>query len=123
VGRYEELPVFRDVCALTSRVFEVTQHFPREYKFTLGQDMKRDCLMLLRQIYRINRSEDKVEGLEVFMDDFELLRLEIRLATDLKIMSVRRQADLAAVCVTGRDCHQARVSSTPRRDVGSPSET
>jgi len=53
--------------------------------------------MLLRQIYQINRSEDKVEGLEVFMDDFELLRLEIRLATDLKIMSVRRQADLAVL--------------------------
>jgi hypothetical protein len=37
---------------LTLLVFELTQHFSREYKFTLGQDMKRDCMMLVRSIYR-----------------------------------------------------------------------
>jgi hypothetical protein len=97
VARYQDLPVFRDVYELTTVLFEVTQHFPREYKFTLGQDMKRDCLVLLRSIYRINRAHDKVTHLESFLDDFELLRLEIRLATDLKLMSVRKQAQLAVV--------------------------
>lgn len=92
---YQDLPVFADVYALTQRVFTVTQDFPREYKFTLGQDMKRDCLALLRSIYRINRARDKVDHLESFLDDFELLKLEVRLAADLKLMSVRKQAGLA----------------------------
>jgi len=78
---YQDLPVFADVYALTVKVFTVTQEFPREYKFTLGQDMKRDCLVLLRSIYRINKSRDKAEHLEGFLDDFELLRLQVRLAT------------------------------------------
>ena len=51
---YQDLPVFADVYTLTHKVFLFTQDYPREYKFTLGQDMKRDCLVLLRSIYRIN---------------------------------------------------------------------
>ena len=94
---YQDLPVFGEVYALTVKVFTVTQDFPREYKFTLGQDMKRDCLVLLRSIYRINKSRDKAELLEGFLDDFELFRLQVRLATDMKLMSVRKQAELAVV--------------------------
>jgi len=57
---YQDLPVFADIYALTHKVFLYTQDYPREYKFTLGQDMKRDCLVLLRSIYQINKSSDKV---------------------------------------------------------------
>ena len=92
---YQDLPVFADVYKLTLRIFAVTQNFPREYKFTLGQDMKRDALVLLRSIYRINKARDKVAHLESFLDDFELLKLEIRLSADLKILSLRKQAHLA----------------------------
>lgn len=93
----QDLPVFGDVCALTVKVFTVTQDFPREHKFTLDQDMKRDCLVLLRSIYRINKSRDKAEHLEGFLDDFELLRLQVWMATEMKLMSVRKQAKLAIV--------------------------
>jgi len=87
--------VFADVYALTQKIFTVTQDFPREYKFTLGSDMKRDALVLLRSIYRINKARDKVDHLEAFLDDFELLKLEIRLAADMKILSLKKQAQLA----------------------------
>ncbi|MDA3031152.1 MAG: hypothetical protein O3B90_02340 [Actinomycetota bacterium] len=40
--------------------------------------MKRDCLTLLRDIYRINRSHNKAPLFDVCLDDFELLKLEIR---------------------------------------------
>ena len=92
---YQDLPVFADVYALTQKIFTVTQDFPREYKFTLGSDMKRDALVLLRSIYRINNARDKVEHLEAFRDDFELLKLEIRLAADLKLLSLKKQAHFA----------------------------
>ncbi len=75
---YQDLPVFRDVYRLTLRVHQLTQSFSREFKYTLGQDMKRDCLGLLRSIYRANRSRDKAHLLDAFLDDFELLKLEVR---------------------------------------------
>lgn len=57
--------------------------------------MKRDALVLLRSIYRINKARDKVAHLEAFLDGFELLKLEIRLSADMKLLSVRKQAGLA----------------------------
>jgi hypothetical protein len=77
VALYQDLPVFRDVYRLTLRVNVLTQGFTREFKYTLGQDMKRDCLGLLRSIYRVNRSRDKAPLLDAFLDDFELLKLEV----------------------------------------------
>lgn len=91
---YQDLPVFADVYTLTHKIFLFTQDYPREYKFTLGQDMKRDCLVLLRSIYRINKSTDKVAHLEAFLDDFELLKLEIRLSGDLKLLPTKKHSEL-----------------------------
>jgi hypothetical protein len=92
---YYDLPVFKDVYKLTLQIFELTQHFSREYKFTLGQDMKRDCLILVRSIYRANKNKDKTTYLEQFLDDFEVLKLEIRLGTDLRLFTVKQLAGLA----------------------------
>ena len=92
---YDGLPVFADVYSLTKLVFVCTQDFPREHKYTLGQDMKRDCLLLLRTIYRANKSRDRHAVLDGFLDDFELLKLEVRLSADLKLLSLKKQAELA----------------------------
>jgi hypothetical protein len=92
---YYDLKVFQDVYQLILKVFEFTKDFPREYKYTLGQDMKRDAIVLVRSIYRANKATTKTEYLEQFLDDFEILKLEIRLCVDLKIMSFKKQSEIA----------------------------
>ena len=62
---YYDLPVFKDVYKLILRIFEYTKDFPKEYKYTLGQDLKRDGINLVRSIYRANKSKDKVEYLRI----------------------------------------------------------
>lgn len=91
---YYTLPVYRDTYRLILAIFEATRKFPREYKYTLGQDMKRDGLVLVRSIYRANKSQDKQQHLETFQDDLELLKLQIRLAYDLHIISVKKQVEI-----------------------------
>ena len=41
---YYDLPVYRDTYQLILKIFEVTKDFPKEFKYTQGQDMKRDAL-------------------------------------------------------------------------------
>jgi hypothetical protein len=55
---YYDLPVFKDVYQLILKIFDYTKDFPREYKFTLGQDLKRDGINLVRSIYRANKSKE-----------------------------------------------------------------
>jgi hypothetical protein len=52
---YYDLPVFKDVYKLILLIFEYTKDFPKEY--TLGQDLKRDGINLVRSIYRANKSK------------------------------------------------------------------
>jgi hypothetical protein len=51
---YYDLPVFKDVYQLILKIFDYTKDFPREYKFTLRQDLKRDGINLVRSIYTAN---------------------------------------------------------------------
>jgi len=92
---YYNLPVFNDTYRLTLKIFELTKNFSREYKFTLGQDMKRDCITLVRSIYRANKNKQREIYLEQFLDEFEVLKLEIRLCKDLRLINIRQQAQLA----------------------------
>ena len=92
---HTELPVYRDSYQLILKIFEVTKDFSKEYKYTLGQDMKRDALQLIRSIYRANRHHNRAEHLEVFLDELELLKLEIRLCVDMKLLPMRKQAALS----------------------------
>ena len=87
---YYDLPVFKEVYKLILVLFEVTKDFPKEYKYTLGHDIKRDGINLVRSIYRANKAKNKVEYLEAFLDDFELIKLEIRLCVDMKILSIKK---------------------------------
>ena len=75
---YYDLKVFKDVYQLILKIFEYTKDFSREYKYTLCQDMKRDAIVLIRSIYRANKAKSKTEYLETFLDDFEILKLEVR---------------------------------------------
>ena len=91
----EQLPVYRDVYKLILLVFQYTKEFPREYKYTLGQDMKRDSITLVRSIYRANRSTEKKVWLEEFLDNYEILKLEIRLAVDLHLITIKHLAEMS----------------------------
>jgi hypothetical protein len=64
------------VYQLILKIFDYTKDFPREYKFTLGQDLKRDGINLVRSIYRANKSKEKTPYLKAFSDDFELVKLD-----------------------------------------------
>jgi len=94
---YYDLPVFNDTYKLILKVFDMTSHFSREYKFTLGQDMKRDCITLVRSIYRANKNKNREFYLEQFLDEFEVLKLEIRLCKDLRLITIKQQAQVALI--------------------------
>jgi hypothetical protein len=57
--------------------------------------MKRDSIFLVRSIYQANKAQTKMEYLEALLDDFEVLKLEARLCVDVKIISIKKQADLS----------------------------
>ena len=49
----------------------------------------------MSSIYIANKATNKVEYLEGFLDDFELIKLEIRISVDMKILFINKQAEIS----------------------------
>ncbi|OGT38399.1 MAG: hypothetical protein A3F12_07800 [Gammaproteobacteria bacterium RIFCSPHIGHO2_12_FULL_38_14] len=93
---HSELPVYRDTYQLLQKIYEVTKNFSKEYRYTLGEDMKRDAMQLVRNIYRANKHKnDRKTHLENFLDDFELVKLQLRLSADMHLLTIKKHAELA----------------------------
>ncbi len=95
---YSQLPIYRDSYQLLLEIYQATNKFPRDFKYTLGQDMKRDSLALFRELYGANVSaENRRQHLDDFLTAFELLKVEIRLCVDLNVLSIKKLAQLSLI--------------------------
>lgn len=95
---YNQLPIYRDAYLLLVEIFQITGKFPRDFKYTLGQDMKRDCLSLFRDLYGANMSQEKRRRhLDNFLASFELLKVELRLCVDFNVLSVKRLSHVSLI--------------------------
>jgi|SRR6056297_602293 len=94
---YYTLPIYRDVYQLILKLFEATHNFSREYKYTLGQDIKRDGISLVRNIYKANKYKEKEGYLNELQEDLEVLKLQIRLAKDLNVVSTKKYAEICRI--------------------------
>lgn len=55
----EYLPVYKASYDMTLILFHTIKKYPKEFKYTLGEQLKKDCLSLIATIYRANSVTDK----------------------------------------------------------------
>ena len=89
MGLYSELPVYKATYDLLLAVFQFTKGFTKEYKYTVGESLKKETIDLLTLIYRANVKRDKMEVLQEARERIEVVRLFIRLMKDLHQVSLR----------------------------------
>lgn len=94
---YYDLQVYKDVYSLTLLLFQYAKDFPKDYKYSLGADIRRDGNVLDRSIYRANKASDETPELESFMDDFEVLNFELRLMKDLHLISLGKYSEISSI--------------------------
>lgn len=93
---YNQLPLYRDSYQLLLDIYQTTNKFSRDFKYTLGQDMKRDCLDMVRYLYNANTDQSERKAhIDKFLASFETLKVEIRLCVDMNILSLNKLAHLS----------------------------
>ncbi len=85
---HSNLPVYKASYDFLLDVFIFTKNFKREYKYTIGNDIKKEMSWMIADIYRANNSNSKYQPLESAIDHLEVVRLYIRLIKDLKQISL-----------------------------------
>lgn len=69
-------------------IFQFTRDFNKEYKYTVGESLKKETIELLTLIYRANSKYQKAEILQTAREQIEVIRLLIRLMKDMKQISL-----------------------------------
>ena len=61
---FSDLPVYKATYDLLLAIFRVTKDFSKDYKYTVGESIKKETIELLTLIYRANIKRDKNEVLQ-----------------------------------------------------------
>lgn len=84
---HSDLPVYKSSYDLLLEIFQFTKEFTKEYKYTVGESLKKETIDLLILIFRVNTRNDKEVVLQEARERIEVIRLLIRLMKDLKQIS------------------------------------
>ena len=87
---YCDLPVYKTTYNLLPAIFRFTKDFGKEYKYTVGESLKKETIELLTLIYRANIKRDKQAVLQEAGERIEVIRLFIRLMKDMQQISVKQ---------------------------------
>ena len=84
-----DLPVYKSYDLLLE-IFLFTKNFTKEYKYTVGESLKKETIDLLTLIFRANSRTDKKAVSQEARESVEVIRLLIRLMKDLKQIDLKK---------------------------------
>jgi hypothetical protein len=93
---HNELPVYKATYDLLLEMFRFTKDFSKEFKYTVGESLKKETLELLTLIFRANSKTDKFSTLQEARERIEVIRLFVRLMKDLQQINLKRFVQINA---------------------------
>ena len=92
MANYDQLPVYKATYDLLIHIFHVGQHWRRDLRHTLGENLKQEVLAILQIIYQANATTDKLPYLARARVMIVKVKVMIRIAKDLKLLKVKEFA-------------------------------
>ena len=86
---HSNLPVYKVCYDLLLLLFKTCGNMQRDYKFTLGEQVKKELITLMVNIYRANCRQAKKELLGEARENLEVIRLLLRLTIELKQIPIK----------------------------------
>jgi len=88
---YKELVAFQKMYDLILVWHPIITKFPKNERFTLGQEIENQLLYILKFIIKVNDiSGDRTKFLKELSEEFDILFIYSKLAYDLKFISAKQ---------------------------------
>ena len=96
-----QLPVFRKMYDLNLTLMRLVNKFPKQYKYNIGDKLINTSLELFKHLFTANKIYDdkqrRVNCIDEFLDDFDMLKVLIRLSNEERLFSIKDAANLALI--------------------------
>ncbi|HOK20633.1 MAG TPA: diversity-generating retroelement protein Avd [Candidatus Paceibacterota bacterium] len=91
----DDLIIFQKTYDLILWIFPMINRFPKKQRFVLGQQIENELLGIIKDIILVNNERNKTEILKRISVRLDTLRILIRLAKDLKFLSIKQYENAA----------------------------
>ena len=111
---HTRLPIYKVAYDLLRGVTEATKDMPRDFKASIGAQVRNECVMLTVLIFRANSARDKVPHLSELLERLQVAELLLRLSHDMRLISTKQYS--AAIALTdsvGKQANGWRKASSP----------
>lgn len=89
MAQYKHLPIYKTTYELLEIVTRKTKDFPRDFKYSLGDKIRNECIELVVFIYKANSlRQQREEYLQQILERVQVIELMLRLAKDLRLFNV-----------------------------------
>lgn len=97
MARFDELPVYKQTYDFLLILYRDMSGLPRDLKFTILQDIKRESIGIMEQIYKANASRDKLPYIDEAKRLLLGVKIKIRILNDLHSISNKLFSQLASI--------------------------
>jgi CRISPR/Cas system-associated endonuclease Cas3-HD len=89
MAQYKHLPIYKTTYELLEKVTRKTKNFPRDFKYSLGDKIRNECIELVVFIFKANSiKHQREENLKHILERVQVIELMLRLAKDLHLLNV-----------------------------------
>lgn len=92
---YLDLPVYKACYSLLLETTRLMPNLPRDARFTIGQELRKGVMDIMKMIYRANATRNKVPIIARMRETLLEVQLDTRLMCELKYISERLYVKLA----------------------------
>lgn len=89
---YDNLPVFKDTYDLLLNFIRQSANLKRDFRYTIGQELKKELMDLCINIYQANATATKNEFIGKGREKIVVIKLNFRLLHDTKQISTKQFA-------------------------------
>ena len=97
MANHTDLPSSKVTYDLLVVATELTKNMPRDYKASVGKEIRDECVRLSVLVFRANSAGDKTPYLDKLIERNQVLELLFRLSKDMRFISVAQYARAIAL--------------------------
>lgn len=110
----KDLPIYQVTFELMKEITQVTRHFPRDLKISLGERLRNDTLEIVLGVYRANAARHGRRSIiEGILERVQVVEMTLRLCCDMALINKKRHGKLVGYTdAIGRQAYGWAQSST-----------
>ena len=95
MAQYKHLPIYKTTYDLLQLITKKTKSFPKEFKYSLGDKLRNECIDMVVLIYKINStSSGRKEYLKQMLERLQVVELILRLSKDMHLINVESFSEI-----------------------------